>query len=176
MTVLMTQEERNHKAAAISEMHVRTISELGFTVDRGRDANGCFGVVALDAPRREYTLADGTKIRGPIPGDLPELNLREHFADELKRANRVAEQGSLAKKALAAALSSVLAVGLAISLQGQHDLLYVTVEGVPVETPDQPHGHNESSSGAPSLIGRVAEEIFSNVTATTTTNYTARIL
>ena len=96
MTILMTKEERNHKAAAISESHVQTISELGFTVDQRRDANGCFGRAALHAPRREYTLTDGTKILGPIPGNLPEPELRKHFAAELKRAHQLAEHSVLA--------------------------------------------------------------------------------
>ncbi len=169
----MTQEERNHRAAAISELHVQIISELGFTVDRERDTNGCFGKVAFDAPSREYTLADGTKIPGPIPGDLPELELREHFAAELKHASRVVEHGVVAKKALATVLTSALTVGLVMSPRGQHDPLYVTVATVPVGTPDQPHGHSENSSDAPILMGRIADGMFANVTATaTTTTYT----
>jgi hypothetical protein len=168
MTIL-TQKERNHKAAAISESHVRTISELGFTVDRERDTDGCFGKAAFDAPHREYTLANGAKIRGPVPGDLPERELREHFAAELKRSKLVAEHGVVAKKVLATVLAGVLTVGVATSRKDQPSPLYVTVANGPVETPDQPHGHGENSSDPPILMGRIAEGMFANVTATATT-------
>lgn len=83
------------------------------------------------------------------------------------------ERSVVAKKALATALTGVLTVGLATSPEGQHSPLYVTVANVPVETPDQPHGHSESSSDAPTLMGRIADGMFANVTATaTTTTYT----
>ncbi len=172
MTIRMMQEERNNKAAEISESHVQTISELGFTVDQDRDSNGCFGRVALDAPRREYTLTDGTKIRGPIPEDLPHSELRKHFAAELNRVNRVGECGVLARKAVATALSGVLTVGVVAYPNVQHGPLCPTAANMPIKIPDQPHGHSENSSDAPMLMGRVADGMFANVTAiATTTTY-----
>jgi hypothetical protein len=173
MTILITQEERNNKAAAISESHVRTISELGFTVAHERDANGCFGKVALDAPRRDYTLTDGTKIRGPILGDLPEAELREHFAAELKRANLVVEPGVLAKKALAAVLTGVLWAGFAIPVSEGHQVaVHAITAAAPIAIPVQPHTHSETA-GTVLLVGQAAEGMFTNVTATaTTTTYT----
>lgn len=79
----------------------------------------------------------------------------------------------MAKKALATVLAGVLTVCFVTSPKGQHSPLYVTVANVPVETPDQPHGHSGSSWDAPLLMGRIADGMFANVTATaTTTTYT----
>lgn len=168
MTIQMTQRERNDRAAAISESHVQAISELGVAVEQERDANGCVGRVALDAPRREYTLTDGTKIRGPIPGDLPHFKLREHFAAELNRVNRAAERGLLARTVVTL-LSGALTIGVAAFPNVQYNPLCLTVANVPIKIPDQTHGHSENSTDAPMLMGRVADGMFANVTATATT-------
>lgn len=172
MTIPMSQEQRNHNAAAISESHVQTISELGFTVHQERDANGCFGKAALDAPRREYTLADGTKIFGPIPGDLPAPELRKHFVAELERANRVVEHGVFAKM-VPIILTGALTAGLVVMPKERRVPVDLQVtKNRPVTTPDQPHGHSETA-GAVLLVGRAAEGMYANVTATaTTTTYT----
>ncbi len=76
------------------------------------------------------------------------------------------------KKTLATVLTGALTFGLVMSPRSHHDPLYVTVATVPDETPDQPHGHSENNSDAPTLMSRIADGMFANVTATATTTYT----
>jgi hypothetical protein len=69
-------------------------------------------------------------------------------------------------------LGTTLTIGSAVSRDGQQKPLYSTVATAPIQAAIDPtHLHNEKYEGMEMLIGRAAEGMYANVTATATVSY-----